>query len=363
VFVVLMAGAAQPAAAQGSLDGGLAPVEVDAGVMPPGATADAGVVEGVLDAGVKLAPRPVVQQPAPRPAVVAKPKPEKKPAPEKTPAPIDLGFLAPVRAGINAMYYDLSVVNQQFSPGFAEGGMRLTGVRFLERNSGLGKMLTYFVTQLLMAAGEGLAASQGRYVGSTYGLGYRVDYYRPYSSRELSNMRAAREQAGDALLESNMSLDLQLYLPVQGLSTASGISVELTPFTFNFTGDGAFGMEVAFQYTKLTDVMPGDPARLRSFESVGTPIRFMLNFPVVQVQLQWSPNFIGGFGVNPAVMEQKYAESAMGSGNLLYTNSPWSLGVTVSPLPWVFVRGTGLWTKYEFALSALGYQLEAGLRF
>lgn len=335
---------------------------------------DAG--EGGADAGVaQAAPSPSAVDagtPAARDAKAAAPLPRSKPTPaakavkpqpSQASAPLDLSFLAPVPATIDAMYYDLSVTTAHLSTGFPEGGMRLVGARFLERNSGLGKMLTYVVTQLLMAVGEGVAASQGRYVGSTYGVGYRVDYYRSYTSAELASMRANREQAGDNLLASNMSLDLQLFLPVQGVSTASGISAELTPVTVNFTGDGVFGLEVAFQYTKVTDALPGAPARLRSFESIGTPVRLMLNLPVVQVQLQWSPNFIGGFGINPKVMENKYLESVQGTGNLLYTNSPLSLSATVSPVPWVFVRGTGTWTKYQLTTDALGYQLEAGLRF
>ena len=167
---------------------------------------------------------------------------------------------------LTSLYYDLSAVYSQQGFGFPEGGMTLTGLRFVERNSGLGKLTVYFVTQLFMALGEGVAASSGRYVGSSYGPGYRVDYYRRYSQAELNDMRAARESAGDAMLSSNMSLDLQLYLPIEGRSTASGISVELTPITFEFSSSGQFGLEVGFSYTKLSDVVPGD-TRLRSYET------------------------------------------------------------------------------------------------
>jgi hypothetical protein len=306
----------------------------------------------------------VTPAPAPKAAPVAKPTLTPKPKPAEKPSePIDLGFLLPIPPAISSLHYDFSAVYSHVGTGFAEGGFAMTGLRFLERNSGLGKMLMYFTTQLLLAVGEGAAASQGRYVGTTYHPGYRVDYYRPYSSRELANMRAAREKAGDDLLKSNMSLDLQLYLPLPGRSTSSGISAEITPLTVEFTDDGSIGLELAFQYAKFTDVQAGDPTKLRSFEYVGTPIRLMANWRFVQLQLQWAPNFIGGFGVTPKVMEEKYAESVAAGGNLLYTNSPWTLSMSVHPLKWVFVRATGAWTKYEFNVNALGYQLEAGLRF
>lgn len=319
---------------------------------------DAGVVDaGVVDAGAPMLavkPAPVVSAPKTEP--VAPPVPESK--------PLDLSFLEvllPVSPAISSLYYDFSAVYARVAPGFAEAPFLMTGLRFVERNSGLGKMLMYVATQLFMALGEGVAASQGQHVGTTYHPGYRIDYYRPYSSQELGNMRAAREQAGDDLLQSNMSLDLQLYLPVQGLSTASGISAEITPITIEFVRN--FGLEIAFQYAKLTDVQAGDPTKLRSFEYVGTPIRLMAGWQFLQFQLQWSPNFIGGFGVSPKVMDQKYTDSVAAGGNLLYTNSPWSFTVSLHPLRWVFVRATGSWTKYEFNPNALGFMLEGGLRF
>lgn len=339
-------------------------------VVPATAAPPAGPGEVVPDAGVAAAPlspvvpvRPVTSSTPVATPALAPPPPVKPAAPEPPSPPLDLGFLLPITPALSSLHYDFSAVYSHVSTGFAEGGFAMTGLRFTERNSGLGKMLMYVTTQLLLAAGEGMAASQGKHVGTTYHPGYRVDYYRPYSSSELANMRAAREQAGDDLLHSNMSLDLQLYLPVAGRSTASGISAEITPVTVEFTDDGTIGLELAFQYAKFTDVQAGDPAKLRSFEYVGTPLRLMANWRFVQLQLQWAPNFIGGFGVSPKVMEQKYAESVERGGNLLYTNSPWTLSMSVHPLKWVFVRATGAWTKYEFNVNALGYQLEAGLRF
>lgn len=343
LFITL--GLSSPAWSQ-VLDGGVDPVDAGAPVL-------------VEDAGTPAVT--VTPTPAPKPPPLLTVKPAAPAPPAAT--PIDLSFLLPIPAALSSLHYDFSAVYSRVGTGFAEGGFSMTGFRFLERNSGLGKMVMYVATQLLMALGEGAAASTGKYVGTTYHPGYRVDYYRPYSSGELANMRAAREKAGDDLLKSNMSLDLQLYLPLPGQTTSSGISAEITPLTVELTDDGAIGLELGFQYSKFTEVQAGDATKLRSFEFVGTPIRFMANWRFVQLQLQWAPNFIGGFGVSPKVMDQKYADSVSAGGNLLYTNSPWTLTMSVHPLRWLFVRATGAWTKYEFNSNALGYQLEAGLRF
>ncbi len=263
------------------------------------------------------------------------------------------------------MYYDLSAVYASHNFGFAEGGMRATGLRFTERNSGLGKMTVYFVTQLFMAFGEAAASSGAvqKHVGTEYRPGYRIDYYQRFSAEEVAGMRAAREQAGEDMLSSNMSLDLQLYLPVPGRSTSSGISIELTPLTIQFTGTGQIGMEIAFAWTKLTDIVNGDSTRLRAYENLGVPIRFMANWQFVSAVLQWTPNFFGGFGVDPSVMQRNYEKGLQPEAKtLFYNNSPLSLALSLHPLRNVFVRGTGYWTQYKFDVSALGFQLEAGIR-
>lgn len=266
---------------------------------------------------------------------------------------------------MTSLHYDLSAVYASHNFGFAEGGMRATGLRFTERNSGLGKMTMYVVTQLLMSVGEAAAASGAvqKHVGTEFRPGYRIDYYQRFSADEVAAMRRSREQAGEDLLSSNMSLDLQLYLPVQGRSTSSGISIELTPLTVQFTDSGQVGMELAFAWTKLTDVVAGDPTRLRAYENLGMPLRFMINWQFVSAVLQWTPNFFGGFGVNPGVMQKNYQKAFEADGKtIFYNNSPLSLALSLHPLRNVFVRGTGYWTQYAFTASSLGFALEAGIR-
>ncbi len=296
-------------------------------------------------------------------------KPEKVAPPPEAEAPSEPWFhfsdLLPITPALTSMHYDLSAVYASHNFGFAEGGMRATGLRFTERNSGLGKMTVYVVTQLFLAFGEAAAASGAvqKHVGTEYRPGYRIDYYQRFSADEVASMRAAREQAGEDVLSSNMSLDLQLYLPLPGRSTSSGISVELTPLTVQFTDSGQIGLELAFAYTKMTDIVNGDPTRLRAYENLGMPLRLMANWQFVSAVLQWAPNFFGGFGVNPGVMQKNYEKGLQPEAKtIFYNNSPLSLALSLHPLRNVFVRGTGYWSQYRFDVSTLGFQLEAGLR-
>jgi hypothetical protein len=284
---------------------------------------------------------------------------------QKAEKSFDPAYLLPITPALSSLHYDLSAVYQRQGWGFPEGGMTLTGLRFIERNSGLGKMTVYVLSQLIMAFAESAAASGlvQHHLGTEYGPGYRIDYYQRYSDAEVNEMRRSREAAGESMLSSNMSLDLQLYVPIKGQSTASGLSVELTPVTIEFADSGEVGMEIAFAYTKLSDPVPGDPTRWRSYESLGVPIRFMANWRFLQLQLQWTMNFFGGVGFDQKVVEKNYLTSLDATGkNIFYNNSPLSLTVSLHPLKWLFVRGTGSWNRYQFDLGALGFQLEAGVR-
>jgi hypothetical protein len=329
------------------LDAGLA--EVDAGVQ--------------VDAGGVLSPvgsvpivKPVVQKAMREPAR----KPVEPPAP-----PIDLSFLLPVTPALSSLFYDFSAVYSRQGFGFAEGPMTLTGLRFVERNSGLGKLTVYVLSQLFLAFGEAAAGSGlvQKHLGSSYGPGYRIDYYQRFSTEEVDAMRRSREASGDSILSSNMSLDLQLFLPVPGQSTASGISAEITPLTFEFADSGEVGMEIAFAYTRLQDVVPG-ASRVRVYDNLGVPIRFMANWRFLAFQLQWVPNLFGGVGFQQKVVEQNYLTSLEGPADkpIFYNNSPLSLTVSAHPLRWLFVRGTGSWNRFTFDLGSLGFALEAGVR-
>lgn len=322
------------------------------------AVVDAGTPE-VSDAGVPAAAPPVLVP------LKAMEPPLPEPPPEK---PLDLSFLSvllPITPALSSLHYDFSAVYSRQGFGFAEGPMTLTGLRFVERNSGLGKMTTYVITQLFLAMGEA-AASSGlvqKHLGTEYHPGYRIDYYQRFSADEVAAMRRSREAAGESMLSSNMSLDLQLYLPMPGLSTASGISAELTPLTFEFADSGEVGLEIAFAYTRLSDVVPGD-TRVRTYDNLGVPIRFMANWRFIAFQLQWVPNLLGGFGFDQDVVQAKYLASLETPVEqpLFYNNSPLSLSVSLHPLRWIFLRATGSWNRYQFNLGSVGFQLEAGLR-
>lgn len=353
VSLVVVLVFASSAWSQVSVDADAGLVEVDAGEV-----VDAGVVS-VPSVVTPVLPAPVVQQAVLVP--VQKPvEPEKPSAP-----PIDLSFLLPVTPALSSLFYDFSAVYSRQGFGFTEGPMTLTGLRFIERNSGLGKMTVYFVTQLIMAMGEAAAGSGlvQKHLGTSYGPGYRIDYYQRFSDEEVADMRRSREATGDSMLSSNMSLDLQLYLPIQGQSTASGISAEITPLTIEFADSGEVGMEVAFAYTRIQDPVPGS-SRLRVYDNLGVPIRFMANWRFFAFQLQWVPNFFGGIGFQQKYVEENYLKSLEGSSDkpIFYNNSPLSLTVSAHPLRWLFVRATGSWNRFTFDMGSLGFALEAGVR-
>lgn len=343
--------------------------QVDGGVEPDAGTqvVDAGTPPAIeaapvaIDAGV-----PVIVAPLPRPAAPLPPKAVLAPKPVEPPSPpIDLSVLLPITPALSSLHYDLSAVYSHQGFGFTEGPMTLTGFRFIERNSGLGKMTVYFLTQLFLAFGEA-AASSGlvqKHLGTSYGPGYRIDYYQRFSADEVAAMRRSREATGDSMLSSNMSLDLQLFLPLPGRSTASGISVEITPLTIEFADSGEVGMEIGFAYTRLSEPVPGT-TRERVYDNLGLPIRFMANWQFVQLQLQWVPNFFGGVGIQQKYVEQNYLKSLEGSPDkpIFYNNSPLSLTVSLHPLRWLFVRGTGSWNRFTFDVGSLGFALEAGVR-
>lgn len=353
VSLVVVLVFASSAWSQVSVDADAGLVEVDAGEV-----VDAGVVS-VPSVVTPVLPAPVVQQAVLMP--VQKPvEPEKPSAP-----PIDLSFLLPVTPALSSLFYDFSAVYSRQGFGFTEGPMTLTGLRFVERNSGLGKMTVYFVTQLIMAMGEAAAGSGlvQKHLGTSYGPGYRIDYYQRFSDEEVADMRRSREATGDSMLSSNMSLDLQLYLPIQGRSTASGISAEITPVTIEFADSGEVGMEIAFAYTRLEDRVPGS-TRVRVYDNLGVPIRFMANWRFFAFQLQWVPNIFGGIGFQQKYVEQNYLKSLEGSSDkpIFYNNSPLSLTVSAHPLRWLFVRATGSWNRFTFDMGSLGFALEAGVR-
>lgn len=322
-----------------------------------GGFADAGAV----DAGPISPPSALQVTPEPKPASSRESKPEPKPEPK----PIDFSVLLPLTPALSSLFYDFSAVYSQQGFGFAEGPMTLTGLRFVERNSGLGKMTVYFLTQLFLAFGEAAAGSGlvQKHLGTTYGPGYRIDYYQRFSDAEVAAMRRSREATGDSMLSSNMSLDLQLFVPLPGRSTASGISAEITPLTIEFADSGEVGMEVAFSYTRLSDPVP-DGSRVRVYDNLGIPIRFMANWRFINVQLQWTANLLGGFGFQQKAVEQNYLKSLEGNPEspIFYNNSPLSLTISAHPLRWLFVRGTGSWNRFVFDVGALGFSLEAGVR-
>ena len=373
-LLIVLAGLDAGPAAAPDLDAGAPEVlATDAGALAPDVV-DAGppVAAAVPDAGPPAAvAAPKVE---PKPELAPQPQPEEAASHWSLPAwlsPQEL--LLPPPLPLTKPYYEFNPVYASRSFGFPEGRMALTGLHVNERNGALGKMLVYIFSQLALAAGEAAATSTGKHLGTEYGPGYRIDYYRNYTSQELADMRAAREAAGDDVLSSSFSLDFTYYLPVGGFGKAQGYSLEVTPLTIAFDDEQEFGMEIAFSWSSFGDHLgpvssttggSGPGVQLdRRYNNLGVPIRFMYSGRFVQATLQWVPNILSGFGFSGDAPDKKYQEFLGNGPAVVYATSPLSLSVSVSPIRHLFVRATGTWERFQFRSDLLSYQLEAGLRF
>lgn len=303
-----------------------------------------------------------------------------------------LGLLgAPARAGAEILtlrpiaiadrYYEVSAVYGLEA--YDVGGLkpfRLSGIHVSERNGVVGKMLVYVSTQLLLAVGQGAAQSQGKHVGTSYGPGYRVDYYRSYSSSEIADMNRARESAGESTLESEFQMDLQIFFPNEKLGTTTrGFRWEIAPLQFSTGVDKDsridLGFELGFAWERLRDevtvpVAKGTGTNGRDFKArqmhfFGSPLRGLLHTRFVNVMLEWRLNWLNGLWASNKRVFDDYQKS-LGDSEYEYAsirNSPINLRVSANPIDWVFVQATASLNRYRLSPDNLGYQLEAGLRF
>jgi hypothetical protein len=120
--------------------------------------------------------------------------------------------------------------------------MMLSGIRIHERNGIGGKLVAGTIVALALAMGS----SNKEYMGSTYGRGYRIDYYRMKTPAELEAERRARAAAIDATLKNDYQMDLQIYFPIPGLTTARGFSWSLYPWSWAFGSRKSFILELGF---------------------------------------------------------------------------------------------------------------------
>jgi hypothetical protein len=248
---------------------------------------------------------------------------------------------------LGSTYYELS-------PMYASGGItfpggndpiKASGVHLYERNGLGGKFISTVVVATILAAGS----SNTEYMGSTYGTDYRVDYYRVKSADELAAEEASRQQSINAAADNEYQMDVQIYWPQEGYTTATGFSWAITPWVWG--SPDSFLFELGFLWTRMRDdVCPtvADPA-LRErclYSNFGMPLRFTVPMSrFATVDLQWDLNWL-------ALADDEHGLSHA---------SPVRLQVTLNPFERIFARAGAVASSLD--TGKIGYVLEAGVRF
>jgi hypothetical protein len=242
----------------------------------------------------------------------------------------------------------------EVSPMYASGGIvfpggndpiKASGVHIYERNGLGGKFISTALVAIILAAGS----SNTEYMGSTYGTDYRVDYYRVKSADELAAENAARERSVDAAAENEYQMDVQIYWPQDGYTTASGFSWSITPWVW---GDpGSFLFELGFLWTRLhDDVCPtvADATMLErcTYSNFGMPLKLTMPItPYFVADLQWDLNWLA------LASEERGLSHA----------SPVRASLTLNPFERVFARAGAVASSFD--TDKIGFVLEAGVRF
>lgn len=252
----------------------------------------------------------------------------------------------PARADVPLLrdnYYEVGPTYQL--GGFDFGGRDLgaTGIRIYERNGFFGKAIWTVAIAAAMALGQ----SDSVYLGSTYGPGYRIDYYRAKSSEELAADAAARDAAIQGAAENEYQTDLQIFWPQEGLGTAKGYIFSTYPFSWSFD---PVTVDLGFVFADV--VGQCGPERTSSngkcrYENLGMPLRVSVDIAsMALLDLQVDLNFYGLFGDEEE--NRSYAH-------------PVRAGLTLHPWQRLYVRGGVTLPNFDF--DELGFQLEAGIRF
>jgi hypothetical protein len=248
---------------------------------------------------------------------------------------------------LGSTYYELSPIYASGGITFPGGNepIKASGVHLYERNGLGGKFISTVVVATILAAGS----SNTEYMGSTYGSDYRVDYYRVKSADELAAEDASRQQSINAAADNEYQMDVQIYWPQEGHTTASGFSWEITPWVWGSAD--RFLFELGFLWTRMRDdVCPSmaDPAVLERclYSNFGMPLRFTVPMTrFATVDLQWDLNWL-------ALADDEHGLSHA---------SPLRLQVTLNPIDRLFARAGAVASSLD--TGKIGYVLEAGVRF
>ena len=267
-------------------------------------------------------------------------------------------------------FYELSpeYVHNGYVFNNASGALNLTGIRIHERNGIAGKMLATAIVALTMALGS----SDREYLGTQYGYGYQIDYYRMKSSEEMAAEAAARSDAIDSTAANMYQFDLRFYVSpdfAKGQSNGEGFSMTLYPFSWSFGDSRDWIFEFGFQWAsiygglkdkRVTPTVAGVDAnnnpiladsgrREFTYTNVGMPFRFVIPITsFLYLDNQWDLNFLWLFNAD--------------EGERAEFDSPFHSNLTLNLGSRFFLRGGASLSGIHLG-SDLGYQGEAGFRF
>ena len=248
---------------------------------------------------------------------------------------------------LGSSYYELS-------PMYANGGItfpggnepiKASGVHIYERNGIGGKIVATTFIAFLLAAGR----SDTEYLGSTYGSDYRVDHYRVKSADEMAAEDRQRQASISQTAANEYQMDVQIYWPQDGYTTASGFSWALVPWSWGSAD--SFVVELGFLWTRLHDYvchaeMAATVSERCVYSNFGSPLRVAVPVtPYAVLDLQWDLNWL-------ALADDEHGVSHA---------SPVRASLTLSPFERLFARGGVVASSLD--PSKVGFVLEAGLRF
>ncbi|MFO0746205.1 MAG: hypothetical protein U1F43_11100 [Myxococcota bacterium] len=224
----------------------------------------------------------------------------------------------------------------------SHGDLGATGVRIYERNGFFGKALWTIFIGAAMALGQ----SNEVYLGSEYGPGYQIDYYREKTYEERAADEAARDQAMDAASSNEYQTDIQIFWPKDGLGQAKGYILSSYPFSFNL---GSTSLDIGFQVARVEGPCRRDGAASDTtchYSNFGMPLKWSIPlWSVAMLDFEADLNFL-----------------ALGDDDERTVHShPLKAELTLHPWERIFVRG-GV-SLPGFSTDDLGLHLEAGIRF
>jgi len=215
-------------------------------------------------------------------------------------------------------------------------------------------------------------ADDRKYVGSSYGYNYRVDYYRSLSPEERAAQQAQLKEA----LEGNYIMELMVYAPnlagdPKGMPQARGFKYYLGGTSeLGMLGDLSSVWQIAF----VMSHMAVDNVRFKAGEGPGSDVDalgatgkhlgsvYYSNIGLMLRAVVPLTRYMEGFGQWDANVLSLFDTSGkkLKSDGYLWTSSL-RVGVTLNATDRLYVKGYG--SLNGFGDYGLGAQAEAGLRF